>query len=172
MTEHMVKTTMMSAGRQRNQAGRARNKAAYAPTVAEERALASRIDAEVNKYKALCGQPDSWTDAGKAEKLVEQLYRNELLRIQALKDQGALVPLEEVAKRDELTAAAFQWAMAELMEWMSGKIPAHLRNDARADAAQKMSDILADMSQKVASGMSDFVPEETEVLPDVAESTE
>ena len=172
MTDHMVKTPMMSAGRQRNQAGRARNKAAYAPTVAEERALASRIDSEVAKYKALCGDPESWSDAGKAAKLVEQLYRNELLRIQALKDQGALVPLDEVAKRDELTAAAFQWAMSELMEYMAGKIPAHLRNDARAEAGQKMSDIMADMSQKVANGMSEFVPEEPELLQEAPDEAE
>lgn len=171
--QHVVKSPMMINGRKQN-AAHARHrgpKAVYKPTKGEEDALARRIKEAMDVHKARCGDPESWTDAGKAEKLIEQLYRNELLRIQALKDSGALVPLAEVAQRDELTAGAFMWALGEMLEWSVERIPAHLRNEVRQAGAVKLSQIMEDVSQRVASGM-DQVEEDEEVLLPVAEEEE
>lgn len=167
--QHVIKGSIMREQRKRAaQNPRPRGpKTAYSPTKAEEDALARRINEIVDKHKAVCGVPESWTDAGKAEKLIEQLYRNELLRIQALKDSGALVPLSEVAKRDELTAGAFMWALGEMLEWASERIPAHQRNEVRQAGAIKLGEILAEVSRRVASGMEEVEeePEDGEVLP-------
>lgn len=167
--QHVIKGSIMREQRRRAaQNPRPRGpKAVYNPTKREEEALAQRIKVIVDAHEARCGKPESWTDAGKAEKLIEQLYRNELLRIQALKDSGALVPLEEVAKRDELTAGAFMWALGEMLEWASERIPAHQRNEVRQAGAIKLSEILSEVSQRVAAGMEEVVDEEEdgEALP-------
>lgn len=167
--KHVVKTPMMSNGRRQNaeaKGGNRRSKATYKPTKAEEEALERRIKEIVGAHEARIGAPENWGDAGKAEKLIEQLYRNELLRIQALKDSGALVPLDEVAKRDELTAGAFMWALDAALEWSIERIPAHQRNEVRQAGKVKLGEILAEVSQRVASGMEEVEEEEeTEVLP-------
>jgi hypothetical protein len=169
MGSHVVKNSIMVEQRKRAaQNPRPRGpKATYNPTKGEEDALARRIKGIVQVHTARCGEPENWADAGKAEKLVEQLYRNELLRIQALKDSGALVPLAEVAKRDELTAGAFMWALGEMLEWASERIPAHQRNEVRQAGSVKLAEILAEVSRSVASGMEEVEeePEDGEVLP-------
>ena len=169
---HLISTTAARAAQQRNASkprSSPRYSDSYKPTKAEEAALERRINDIVSKHTVLCGEPENWADAGKSEKLKEQLYRNELLRIQALKDSGALVPLAEVAKRDELTAGAFMWALGEMLEWASEKIPAHLRNDARIAGGEKLAEILSEVSRRVASGMEEVKQEEDEqedeVLP-------
>lgn len=164
--QHLVKSPMMINGRKSNAAHpRKRTRGNHVPTKAEEEALERRINGIVEKHKAKCGEPENWGDAGKAEKLIEQLYRNELLRIQALKDSGVLVPLEEVAKRDELTAGAFMWALGEMLEWASERIPAHQRNEVRQAGAIRLGEILSEVSQRVAAGMEEVEEAEDEVLP-------
>lgn len=165
--QHVIKGSIMREQRSRAaQQPRSRGpKVAYKPTKGEEEALARRIKEIVDSHEVRCGKPESWTDAGKAEKLIEQLYRNELLRIQALKDSGALVPLAEVALRDELTAGAFMWALDAALEWAIERIPAHQRNEVRQAGAIKLGEILAEVSRRVASGMEEVAEEEPEGEP-------
>ncbi|WP_206688790.1 hypothetical protein, partial [Streptococcus pseudopneumoniae] len=59
------------------------------------------------------------------------------------------------------------WALSEMLEWASEKIPAHQRNEVRQARAIKLGEILAEVSRRVASGMEEVEeePEDGEVLP-------
>jgi hypothetical protein len=152
-------------------AQRARRRRAPDPTKEESDSLNKRIDAMMKDYAATIGgdSVQSWADAQKKEKVAEQLYRNEILRVQALKDSAALVPVHEVAARDEFTAKAFVWGLGELLEWVMQHVPAHQRNALREQGDAKVGEILEAIAARVAQGMAEMERDEAVTMVNLAE---